>query len=127
MAAQNRWARNARWFDAVWRYANQESNGALFIAEHEGGPLAAVLVFRHAARATYVAGASIPEQRRFSKMALPLSRAIRWASDRGCTEFDFGGIPLEGDMDEKRARIAQFKLDFTSDRVELVRRHMCWL
>lgn len=127
MATQNRWAKGARWFDAVWRYINEKANGALFIAEHEGAPLAAVLIFKHAGRATYVAGASIAEQRPFSKVALPLSRAIRWAGAQGCTEFDFGGIPMEGDTDEKRARIAQFKLDFTKDRVELVRRHMCWL
>ena len=60
-------------------------------------------------------------------MALPMMAAVRWARDEGCTTFDLGGIPMEGDTDEKRAQIAQFKFDFAKERVSLVRQHARWL
>lgn len=128
IASQRKRAKSAAWFDAMGAYLEHDSKrGALFIADHDGRSLAAMLVLRHGKRATYVAGASIPAARPFSKMALPLANAIRWARAQGCEEFDFGGIPAAGDTDDKRVRIAQFKFDFTKQRIDVVRRHTRWL
>jgi hypothetical protein len=59
-------------------------------------------------------------------MALPMMEAVRWGRDNGCRVFDMGGIPMDGDTDEKRASIAQFKFDFAKTRVPLVRAHARW-
>ena len=56
-------------------------------------------------------------------MAPPMAAAARWARARGCTVFDLGGIPAEGDDDAKRASIAQFKLDFAKTPVVLTHEH----
>ena len=86
-----------------------------------------MLVLRHGHVATFVLGASTLASRPFSKMALPLLEAMRWARDLGCTQLDLGGVPMEGDIDRKRNNIAQFKMDFTRTRVQLAGEHARWL
>jgi lipid II:glycine glycyltransferase (peptidoglycan interpeptide bridge formation enzyme) len=126
-ASQGRRARDA-WFAAIAAYLREDAGrGAVLVCEHEGAAVSAVLVLRHARTAVYCAGASILEQRPFSKTALPLVEAARWARDAGCDTFDLGGVPLEGDRDPKRAAIAQFKRDFSKTPVALVREHARWL
>jgi lipid II:glycine glycyltransferase (peptidoglycan interpeptide bridge formation enzyme) len=129
MASQSKHGKPSVWFDvaAAHLLAEGRSNGALFTCDHDGETLSAVLVSRHAKIATFLMGASIPAQRPFSKMALPLVAAIRWARDEGSAIFDLGGVPMEGDADEKRASIAQFKFDFAKTRVKLVHEHARWL
>ncbi|WP_394824114.1 lipid II:glycine glycyltransferase FemX [Pendulispora albinea] len=99
---------------------------ALFLCEHEGETVAAALIVRHGAVATFVIGATDRSHRTFSKMALPFLAAIRWARDEGCATFDLGGIPMPGDTDEKRRNIAQFKFDFDRTPVKLVSEHTRW-
>jgi lipid II:glycine glycyltransferase (peptidoglycan interpeptide bridge formation enzyme) len=126
-AAQGRHERGA-WFAAIAEYLREDpARGALLVCEHEGTAVSAVLVLRHATTAVYCAGASVVAQRPFSKTALPLVEAARWARDAGCATFDLGGVPLEGDDDPKRAAIAQFKRDFSKTPVQLVREHARWL
>ena len=81
----------------------------------------------HSKIATFVIGASSMTKRSFSMMAPTLVTAIRWAHAQGCEVFDMGGIPLESDTDEKRQRIAQFKLDFAKVPVALTREYARWL
>ena len=126
MASQSKHAKPRAWFDAVAGLLGEGDRGALFLCDHGGETLAAVMVSRHALMATFFVGASLPVQRPFSKMALPLMEAIRWARGAGCATFDLGGVPMEGDSDEKRASIAQFKFDFTKNRTRLVREHARW-
>ena len=65
----------------------------LFVAEYEGEPLAALMVFARADRAWYLYGASTPKERnRMPTYALQWA-AIRWAKDRGCSEYDLWGVP----------------------------------
>jgi lipid II:glycine glycyltransferase (peptidoglycan interpeptide bridge formation enzyme) len=125
--SQGKAKRKNAWFAAVAAYITaDEARGALFICEHEGAPVSAVLALRHAGVAVYSAGASILDARPFSKMALPLLAAARWARDAGCDVLDLGGIPMEGDADPKRIAIAQFKRDFSKAPVRLVREHARW-
>jgi lipid II:glycine glycyltransferase (peptidoglycan interpeptide bridge formation enzyme) len=128
MGSQGKSGKPAAWFDAAAAHLLDPAaaRGALFLCDHAGETLSAVLVTRHANVATFLMGASIPSPRPFSKMALPLMEAIRWAREAGATIFDMGGVPLEGDDDEKRAAIAQFKFDFTKTRTRLVREHARW-
>ncbi len=99
----------------------------LFVCEHQGDAVAAVLVVRHAKQATFVMGASDGSRRPFTKMAPALMSAIRWARDTGCEVFDLGGVPMPDDKDEKRVAIARFKYDFATAPVRLVGEHARWL
>lgn len=65
----------------------------LFVAEFQGRALAAVMIFSFGKQAYYFYGASTDEERN-RKPTYPLQwEAMRWAHDKGCTEYDMWGIP----------------------------------
>jgi len=67
----------------------------LLVAEYEGRPLAALMVFAHGSRAWYVYGASNDQERNRMPAYLLQWEAIRWAKARGCEEYDLWGVPDE--------------------------------
>jgi lipid II:glycine glycyltransferase (peptidoglycan interpeptide bridge formation enzyme) len=67
----------------------------LLVAEYEGKPLAALMVFAVGHRAWYVYGASNDEERNRMPTYLLQWEAICWAKSRGCNEYDLWGIPDE--------------------------------
>ncbi|MGE5251928.1 MAG: lipid II:glycine glycyltransferase FemX [Bacteroidota bacterium] len=67
----------------------------LLVAEYEGKPLAALMVFAHGKRAWYVYGASNDEERNRMPAYLLQWEAMRWARRRGCSEYDLWGVPDE--------------------------------
>lgn len=82
-------------------------DAALFIAEYEDTPLAALMVFALGDTAAYLYGASSSEERqRMPTYALQWA-AMRWARDRGCTYYDLWGVPdypeeaLEADFTDR--------------------------
>jgi hypothetical protein len=126
MRSQGMRGKSARWWTAVERFVADERRGAMFACTWQGRVVAACVVVRHGGLATYTWGASVPEKLPFPKAIPPLVAGIRWARDAGCTAFDLGGVPQEGDTDPKRNAIAMFKLDFEKTRVRLVREHAGW-
>lgn len=70
----------------------------LFVAEYQGEPLAAVMVFAQGKRAWYFYGASSDEHRDLMPSYLVQWEAMRWARARGCELYDLWGVP---DADEK--------------------------
>ena len=70
-------------------------HAALFIAEHEGDPLAAILVPAQGKTAWYLAGASSNEKRNLMASYGIQWAAIQWARARGCHYYDLWGIPDE--------------------------------
>jgi lipid II:glycine glycyltransferase (peptidoglycan interpeptide bridge formation enzyme) len=67
----------------------------LLIAEAEGTPLAALMVFARGERAWYLYGASSREHRNYMPTYVLQWEAMRWARTRGCTEYDLWGVPDE--------------------------------
>jgi hypothetical protein len=127
MAGQGKGDKPRAYWDALGALVDEGRRGAVFLCEHEGACVSALYASRHGRLATFVLGASSGVAKEFSKMAPAMAAAIRWAHAEGCEAFDMGGIPLEGDPDEKRKSIAQFKLDFAKVPVRLVREHARWL
>lgn len=72
-------------------------NGAagMLLAEYEGRPLAAIMVFALGATAWYFYGASNDEERNRMPTYLLQWEGIRWARARGCTLYDLWGVPDE--------------------------------
>lgn len=77
----------------------------ILVAEHEDKPLAALMVFALGSRAYYLYGASTDEERNRMPTYLLQWRAMQWAKERGCTEYDLWGVP---DEDEETLE-AQFE------------------
>lgn len=67
----------------------------LFVAEWEGQPLAALMAFARGRRAWYFYGASTERERARMPAYLLQFEAMRWARDRGCSEYDLWGVPDE--------------------------------
>ena len=70
----------------------------LLVAEYEGKPLAAVMVFISGNRAWYMYGASNNEERNKMPTYLIQWEAMRWAKERGAELYDLYGVP---DHDEE--------------------------
>lgn len=66
---------------------------ALLLAEYEGQPLAAVMVFCHGESAYYFYGASANQHRELMPAYLVQWAAMRWARSRGCRRYDLWGVP----------------------------------
>jgi peptidoglycan pentaglycine glycine transferase (the first glycine) len=69
----------------------------ILVAEYEGKPIAALMVFALGARAYYLYGASTDEERNRMPTYLLQWRAMQWARQRGCKEYDLWGVPDEGE------------------------------
>lgn len=76
----------------------------ILVAEYAGQPLAALMVFARGSRAYYLYGASTDEERNRMPTYLLQWRAMQWARERGCREYDLWGVP---DADEANLE-AQF-------------------
>lgn len=70
----------------------------ILVAEYESRPLAALMAFALGKRAYYLYGASTDEERNRMPTYLLQWRAMQWAKERGCTEYDLWGVP---DADEQ--------------------------
>lgn len=77
----------------------------ILVAEYDGKPLAALMVFALGSRAYYLYGASTDEERNRMPTYLLQWRAMQWAKEHGCTEYDLWGVP---DEDEETLE-AQFE------------------
>lgn len=65
----------------------------LFLAEFDGTPLAALMVFWYGSRAWYLYGASTSHHREKMPSYLLQWEAMKWAREKGCTHYDLWGIP----------------------------------
>ncbi len=69
----------------------------LLVAEYEGVPLAALMIFRQGLRSWYLYGASNDLERNRMPTYLLQWQAIRWAKGHGCEEYDLWGVPDESE------------------------------
>lgn len=81
------------YYRRVYELFHPAGMAELLVAEYEGRPLAALMVFRHGKRAWYVYGASNDEERSRMPAYLLQWEAMRWA--HGCEEYDLWGVPDE--------------------------------
>lgn len=78
---------------ALELFAPQQA--ALFIAEFEQKPLAAVMVFKSGPVAAYLYGASSDEERQRMPTYAVQWAAMCWAKSQGCSFYDLWGVPDE--------------------------------
>ncbi len=78
----------------------------LLVAEFEGQPLAALMVFAHGRRAWYFYGASTNRERNRMPTYRLQWEAMRWAKAQGCQVYDLWGIP-DADPEELEAQFTK--------------------
>ncbi len=127
MDAQNKSGAALSYFETLWtQILCDGTRGQLFLCEAGGQLLSFAFIAKHGAMATYVMGASSQDYTQYNKMLPAMNAGIAWAEHVGCTWFDLGGIPMDGDEDPKRVSIAAFKRLYVKDHVDLLGEHTRW-
>ncbi len=107
----------------VWRTMLAAGMAEPLIAEVEGEPVAAVVIFRFAGRAYYFYGMSTGRHRNKMPTYLLQWEAIRRAKAAGCKVYDFWGAPEVFDETDPMWGVYRFKAGF---RGQVVRTLGAW-
>jgi peptidoglycan pentaglycine glycine transferase (the first glycine) len=94
------------YYETVYRLFVPQNWARLLLAEVDGEPVAALMVFALPPRAWYLVGASGNAHREKMPTYLLQWEAMRWARSLGCTAYDLYGVPDE-DEDTLEAGFAQ--------------------
>jgi peptidoglycan pentaglycine glycine transferase (the first glycine) len=81
------------YYRRAYEIFNPKGECVLLMAEFQGTPLAAIMVFAHGRRAWYFYGASSDENRERMPTYLLQWEGMRWARSRGCSSYDLWGVP----------------------------------
>ncbi len=93
------------YYELAYRLFVPRHQARLLLAEVEGEPVAALMVFALPPRAWYFYGASGDTHREKMAPYLLQWEAIRWAKAQGCTTYDLWGVPDE-DVETLEAEFA---------------------
>lgn len=93
----------------VTRTMHDAGQGNLFLATHEGTPLAAMYVFTFGEKYWYIYGASGDEKRNLQPNYGLQWEVMRWARERGLTHYDMVGIPSPDELREDHPLYSVYK------------------
>jgi peptidoglycan pentaglycine glycine transferase (the first glycine) len=110
--------REPAYYQRAWGDFIAESLAQPFVAEVEGDPVAAIIVFRYADTAYYLYGMSRELHREKMPNYLLQWEAIRWAKEAGCRWYDLWGAPDEIDPSDPMYGVYRFKEGFGAALVE---------
>jgi len=101
----------------MMRAMHDAGQGNLFLAVHEGKPLAGVFVFTFGEKYWFMHGASSTEKRSYNPNHLLQWEVMRWAKQRGIRYYDMVGIPKPEDRneDDPYYGVYRFKTGFGGD------------
>lgn len=112
----------AYYLDA-WQSFHKAGMAQALIAEHQGDPLAAVIIIHLGEKAIYMYGASTNRERQRMPNYLLQWEAIKWAKTQGCKVYDFWGAPDQFVETDPLWGVWRFKDGFQG---ELVRHIGAW-
>lgn len=81
------------YYRRAWQLFAPLGRATLLLATHEGHTLAALMAFAFGRQGIYMYGASSDERRELMPNHLLQWRAMLWAKQMGCEEYDLWGIP----------------------------------
>lgn len=83
------------YYQRAWALFAPEGRVCLFLASYDGQPLAGLMAFAFNRQAWYMYGASSDEHRELMPNHQLQWRAMQWAREQGCTQYDLWGITDE--------------------------------
>ncbi len=101
--------REAGYYLNVWRLFYEAGLATPFLAEADGRPLAALILFHFGRQAWYMYGASLSASRELMPNHLLQWEAIRHARSLGCTLYDLWGAPDRLDESDPLWGVYRFK------------------
>ncbi len=87
------------YYQRAYDLFHPKGEAEILMAEYQGEPLAAIMVFAKGKRAWYLYGASGDKYRERMPTYLLQWEGMRWARSRGCEWYDLWGVP-DVDQDE---------------------------
>jgi peptidoglycan pentaglycine glycine transferase (the first glycine) len=84
---------NQAYFQAAYDLFQSDKSCKLLMAYFENQPIAGLMVYKQGKRAWYLYGASNELERNRMPTYLLQWKAMLWAKEQGCTEYDLWGIP----------------------------------
>lgn len=99
---------------------NLGENARLYMAFHEGKPIAGTLAVRYGDKVWYLYGASANEQRNLMPNYLLQWRMIQWAAESGSRVYDFRGVSGDISEDNPHYGLYRFKKGFNGEFTEFV-------
>jgi peptidoglycan pentaglycine glycine transferase (the first glycine) len=87
------------YYQRAYEFFQPTGEAEILIAEYDGEPLAALMVFARGKRAWYLYGASGNQYRDRMPTYILQWEAMRWARSRGCEWYDLWGVP---DVDQEQ-------------------------
>ncbi len=87
-----------KYYEMMYDLFVPKGDGMVFLAEHDGDPLAGIFDFGVGGTAIYLSGASSNAKRNLMASYGIQWTAIQWAKSRGCHTYDMWGIP-DADVD----------------------------
>ena len=100
--------RTPKYYQTAFELFQETDQVALWIAEFEKQPLAAVMAFRNGNIATNLFSASNNEERRRMPNYAVQWAVMQWAKEAGCTHYDLWGIP-DASAEELEANFTERK------------------
>jgi peptidoglycan pentaglycine glycine transferase (the first glycine) len=99
---------------SVMQSMHDVGQGHLFIAKHEGMPLAGMYIFTFGEKYWYMYGASSDKKRNLKPNYLLQWEVMRWAKRRGLTHYDMVGVPKPEELHESSSlwNVYKFKEGF---------------
>lgn len=99
---------------------NLGEHARLYMAFHEGTPIAGTLAIHYGDKVWYLYGASSNEHRNLMPNYLLQWRMIQWAVENGCRVYDFRGVSGDVSEDNPLYGLYRFKQGFGGDFTEFV-------
>lgn len=99
-------------FDHAKTYCGEIPDLRLYVASHEGEPLAANIVLLRGDTAVYLYGASSDRKRALMPTYALQWAAMREAAEAGCETYDLFGIPPSAGQDHPMEGLYRFKTGF---------------
>jgi len=99
---------NQAYFQAAYELFQPDRSCQLLMAYFENRPIAGLMVYKQGKRAWYLYGASNELERNRMPTYLLQWKAMQWAKEEGCLEYDLWGIPdseedvLEANFEKNR-------------------------
>lgn len=113
--------RTKEYFATFQKHFMVDANHAAFgVAEHDGQPVAAILVTFLGDEAIYLYGGSAPQDRNVYASYLVQWQAMQEAKRRGCKFYNMTGVSAKDDPQDPWHGLRQFKLKFGAEVVSLV-------
>ncbi|HHX95677.1 MAG TPA: peptidoglycan bridge formation glycyltransferase FemA/FemB family protein, partial [Clostridia bacterium] len=112
--------RSFEYFETLWDCLVEKGLAKLFMAEYEGHYIAGTLAFIFGDKAWYMYGASSNEHRNVMPNYLLQWTMIQWAKGKGCSMYDFRGVPGNLTEDNPLYGLYRFKKGFAAEYVEFL-------